>query len=108
MIEGRPSEAALNALRRGVTISEDDGKRHTTAPARVRLLRHNGDTSWVALTIHEGHKRQIRRMFAAIGHNTLQLVRVGVGNLTLQGVPLGQWRYLNEAEMEGLDKGTPL
>ncbi len=106
LIQGHPTEAGLNALRQGVTISEDNGQHHTTAPARVRLLRHVGDTSWVALTIHEGHKRQVRRMFAAIGHTTLQLVRVGIDKLTLKGVPIGQWRYLDDAEIQALDENV--
>src|SRR6184192_2277014 len=62
LIEGCPSEAALDALRDGVTFREDDGRSHTSAPAEVRLLRQVGTDCWLSLTIHEGRKRQVRRM----------------------------------------------
>jgi 23S rRNA pseudouridine2605 synthase len=102
LVQGHPSESALAALRKGVEIAEDGGQHHTTAPARVRLLRQVGTNSWLALTLHEGHKRQVRRMLTAVGHPVLELVRVGVGSLTLKGVPVGKWRYLTEAEVKAI------
>ncbi len=102
LIRGYPSVSALTTLRRGVTITEDDGSHHKTAPAQVRLLRRAGNDVWLALTIHEGRKRQVRRMLAEIGYPVLQLTRVGVGPLTLEGVPVGKWRYLTESETRGI------
>jgi pseudouridine synthase len=99
LAQGQPTPEELAALRQGITIQEDDGHTHRTAPAQVRVLQRIGADCKVALTIHEGHKRQVRRMFAAIGHPVRQLVRVGVGSLTLQGVPTGEWRNLTEAEV---------
>jgi len=78
---------------------EDDGRSYKTSPARVGLLRQAGNESWLALTIHEGRKRQVRRMLATVGHPVRQLIRVGLGSLTLKGVPMGKWRYLTEAEV---------
>jgi len=100
LVQGHPSASVLDILRKGVEISEDNGQRHTTAPARVRLLRRVGANSWLALTLHEGHKRQVRRMLTAVGHAVLELVRVGVGSLTLKGVSVGKWRYLTEEEVK--------
>jgi 23S rRNA pseudouridine2605 synthase len=105
LVEGCPDEAALNALRRGVEIVEDNGKRHKTTPAKVHLLRRERAAKrncWLALTIHEGRKRQVRRMLEAIGHPVLQLVRVGIGPLTLDNLPPGKWRYLTERELARL------
>src|SRR5438270_7408133 len=102
LVQGCPTEAALEALRRGVDITEDDGRVHRTAPARVRVLRRAGTNCWLALTIHEGRKRQVRRMLAAVGHRVLQLVRVGLGPLTLGELATGKWRYLSNEEVEGL------
>jgi pseudouridine synthase len=99
---GCPDEAALEALRRGVTFTEDDGHSHTSAPAHVRLLRKVGAHCWLSLTIHEGRKRQVRRMLAAVGYHVLQLARVGVGPLTLGDVPTGKWRYLTNEEVAAL------
>ncbi|HZR43581.1 MAG TPA: pseudouridine synthase [Ktedonobacteraceae bacterium] len=102
LVQGHPSAVELAALRRGVVITEDNGQFHKTSPAQVHPLRRVGATSWLALTIHEGRKRQVRRMLAAIGHPVLQLARVGVGPLTLKGVPTGKWRYLTHDEVDVL------
>jgi pseudouridine synthase len=99
LVQGRPSVEVLATLRTGVVIVEDDGRSYKTSSARVRLLHQVGNDSWLALTIHEGRKRQVRRMLATVGHPVRQLMRVGIGSLTLQGVPLGKWRYLTEAEV---------
>jgi pseudouridine synthase len=107
LVQGYPSAEALDALRKGVEITEDNGQHYKTAPARVRFLRRAGANSWLALTLHEGHKRQVRRMLAAIGYPVLELTRVGVGSLTLKGVPVGKWRYLTEGEVKGSMKAAP-
>lgn len=107
LIRGYPNVAALNQLRRGVDILEDDGSTHRTAPARVRVLRQEGGNVWLAITLHEGRKRQIRRMLAAVGYPVLQLQRSGVGALTLRGVAVGSWRYLSAEEVGELIKDGP-
>ena len=103
LVQGCPDNAALDALRQGVVITEDNNKRHKTTPAKVRLLRREGahgrdQNCWLALTIHEGRKRQVRRMLEAVGHPVLQLLRVGIGPLTLDSLPPGKWRHLTEKE----------
>ncbi len=100
LVEGRLSAPELAALRNGVVIPEDDGRQHRTAPAVVRQLRTSGADSWLALTIHEGRKRQVRRMLQAVGHAVRRLIRVGEGPLTLEGVPPGAWRHLTPSEVE--------
>jgi len=90
---GRVSEAALRTLREGVEL--DDGR---TAPARVRLVR----AGLLELTIHEGRKRQVRRMCAAVGHPVLRLERVAFGPLRLGDLPEGGHRRLAAAEVERL------
>jgi 23S rRNA pseudouridine2605 synthase len=102
LVRGRPGNPLLRALRQGVVITEDDGRRYKTAPARVSVLRHEGDSTRLALTIHEGRKRQIRRMLAAIGLTVLELKRVGIGTLTLGSLPPGKWRYLSAEEITAL------
>lgn len=104
VIEGQPSEATLDALRKGVVFTEDGGASHKSSPAKVRLVRQKPNETVLALTISEGRKRQIRRMLKAVGHSVLHLARVGVGPLNLNGVPVGKWRYLKESEVETLRK----
>ncbi len=102
LVQGCPSESALAALRSGVTITEDKGQSHKTALAQVNLLRKAGSDCWLSLTIHEGRKRQVRRMLAAVGHPVLNLIRVGIGPLELGDIPVGKWRYLSGEEVKAL------
>src|SRR5918911_3347893 len=90
-------ERALRALRDGVDL--DDGR---TAPARVRRLRPDV----LELTIHEGRKRQVRRMCEAVRHPVLALRRVAVGPLRLDDLPAGAHRRLSGAEVERLRKAA--
>ena len=106
LVQGCPSESSLQALRSGVTIVEDKGRSHKTAPAQVHLLRQEGSDCWLSLTIHEGRKRQVRRMLAAIDHPVLELVRVGIGPLALGELPVGKWRNLTSEEVHSLFDNT--
>jgi 23S rRNA pseudouridine2605 synthase len=87
------AKAALDALRHGVTL--DDGP---TAPARARRLAP--DT--VELTIHEGRKRQVRRMCKAIGHPVITLERTAFGPLKLGDLRPGASRRLTITEVRAL------
>jgi 23S rRNA pseudouridine2605 synthase len=86
-------ERALRALREGVGL--EDGR---SAPARVRRL--GPDT--VEITIHEGRKRQVKRMCEAVGHPVKRLERIRFGPLDLGDLALGRWRRLTQAEVEAL------
>jgi 23S rRNA pseudouridine2605 synthase len=86
-------ERALRALREGVEL--DDGR---TSPARVR--RVSADT--LEITIHEGRKRQVKRMCEAVGHPVKRLERVAFGPLELGDLRQGRWRKLSDAEVEAL------
>jgi len=114
-VEGVPHERALQRLREGVTIQ---GFR--TRPAGVRLLttvpdlpprnppirfRKSVPTAWIELILVEGRNRQVRRMTAAVGHPTLRLVRVAIGDLTLGDLQPGQWRELSGSEVRRLYSG---
>jgi pseudouridine synthase len=99
LVQGQPTQEVLEALRQGVVIVEDDGQRFQTSPARVHLLRNTGTASWLALTISEGHKRQIRRMLATVALPVRRLQRVGIGSVRLQDLPPGKWRHLTPDEI---------
>jgi len=92
-VDGRPSERALRALREGVML--DDGR---TAPALVRLIGAHE----LELTIHEGRKRQVRRMCEAVGHRVVELRRVAFGPLRLGDLTAGRHRRLTAAEVQRL------
>ncbi len=86
-------EEALAALRRGVVL--DDGP---TAPAQVRRVR--ADT--IEVTIHEGRKRQVKRMCEHVGHRVRSLERVAFGPLTLGPLNTGAHRLLSSDEVQAL------
>jgi 23S rRNA pseudouridine2605 synthase len=86
-------ERALRALRRGVEL--EDGR---TAPARVRRLAP--DT--LELALHEGRKRQVKRMCAHVGHPVKRLARIRFGPLALGDLPPGGYRRLSSEEVEAL------
>ena len=97
--EGTPSESNLRRLREGIEL--DDGP---TAPAQVRQI----GPGRVELKIHEGRKRQVRRMLEAVGHPVIALERIALGDLRLGDLAEGQARPLTPAEVERLWKnGRP-
>ena len=98
-VAGRVSERSLYKLENGLVL--DDGP---TAPARARVCSYDPhtQTSWVELTIHEGRKRQVKRMMQAIGHPVKELVRKSLGPLTLSNLELGEWRELTDDEIQKL------
>jgi 23S rRNA pseudouridine2605 synthase len=95
-VRGRVTEEELKRLRAGVEL--DDGK---TAPARARRV---GDE--IELVLREGRKRQVRRMFEAVGHSVIELRRVAFGPLRLAGLTPGSARRLTAREVEELS-GRP-
>lgn len=100
-VEGEPSDEQLQRLREGVMLN--DGP---TLPAEARRLdepelwprnppvrfRKSVPTHWLELVIREGRNRQVRRMTAAVGLPTLRLVRVRIGDWSLDGLDQGCWR----------------
>ena len=79
---------------------EIDGR--ATRPAKVETLRAEDETALLRITIHEGRNRQVRRMLAALGFDTIHLKRTGFAFLRLGNLPLGQWRYLDQEEIARL------
>lgn len=94
---GPVREPALRALREGIVL--DDGR---TAPAKVRQVR----SGVLELTIHEGRKRQVRRMCEAVGHPVRALQRVRFGPLALGGLAEGSSRRLSVAEVDRLRRAA--
>lgn len=99
VVRGVPSENSLERLRHGVVI--EGGK---TAPASVEMLRAERDQPNRALRIvlHEGRKRQVRQMCAAVGHPVISLKRVRVGPLFLKGLRPGECKLLGKKEVDQL------
>lgn len=111
LVVGRPSEATLSRWRRGVILPDVDAKTHDgglTAPAQVEVIRVEGNErsgeggTWLRVVLHEGRKRQIRRVAELLGHPVRRLIRVRIGPLRLGTLKPGQWRRLTEREVKAL------
>jgi len=96
-VRGKVSRRALGALRGGVEL--EDGP---TSPADVKLRKQSAKTALVEITIHEGRKRQVRRMFLAVGLPVEELSRRRYGPLTDKGLEPGGFRELSGDEVEAL------
>jgi len=107
-VERIPGKDTLAELQRGLTIQ---GRK--TLPCRAWLLepqpevaprdppirfRKNVPDCWIGLEVVEGKNRQVRRMTAAIGHPTLRLIRIQIGEFRLGDLAPGQWRSLDNSE----------
>lgn len=91
------SDEQLDRLRLGVEL--DDGP---TAPARVTRIRDGSGHSVIELVITEGRNRQVRRMLEAVGSRVRKLVRVAIGPIRIDELPIGHCRALTRAEVSSL------
>jgi pseudouridine synthase len=98
-VNGSVSPETALQLEHGVEL--EDGR---TAPARVMILSQGRHASLLRLTLHEGRKREVKRMCAAVGHPLQDLRRVAIGNIRVRGLRPGEWRYLSDNEVAALRK----
>jgi 23S rRNA pseudouridine2605 synthase len=100
-IEGVLDDKHILKLRKGIRL--DDGM---TAPAKVKRIRKTEANSWIEITIHEGRKRQIRRMMERLGHSVIKLRRIRIDTLDLGKLKKGTFRYLTPDEVTRLKEAT--
>ena len=98
-VEGEPDDTTLARLAEGITL--DDG---ATAPARVRRIGPRR----IEVELHEGRKHQVKRMLEAVGHPVRRLHRPRYAGLRLDGLRAGQWRELEQHEVEELRRRAGL
>lgn len=96
-VEGSPTPAALKRLEGGVRLEDGPARAR-----RARLRRKGARRSHVELVLTEGRKREVRRMFDAIGHPVVSLVRVEFGPVRLGELASGKSRRLTPAEVGAL------
>jgi len=103
-VQGAMQPRDLDRWRRGVEL--DDGK---TLPAKVKLLRHEADKTWLELTITEGRNLQVRRMGEVTGFRVMRLARTSFAGIDAGDIAPGAWRYLTADEQRALKKeyGVP-
>ncbi len=104
-VKGVPRRSHLERIRNGIVL--DDG---LAKPDRVDIVRREADRTLLRMVLHEGRKREIRRIFDSIGHPVEQLVRIRYGNISLEGLNPGSSRPLSNREvreLKALVKGVP-
>lgn len=94
---GTPEPDALDRLRKGVVL---DGR--ATAPAKADILAAGNGHATLRVEIHEGRKRQVRRMLQTVGHPVVTLRRVRIGPIRLKGLKPGEFRRLTDEELTAL------
>ena len=97
------SDASVQQLKKGILL--DDG---LTNPALVKIIERHQARSVARITIFEGRSREVRRMFEAVGHKTLKLIRTGYGTLTLGSLKVGKYRHLRSVEAKALRSSVGL
>jgi 23S rRNA pseudouridine2605 synthase len=100
LVEGRLTPKGIGRLEKGIVLEGE-----MTSPARIALLGEEGGAARVRVVIHEGKKRQVRRMFEAIGTKVTALKRVRIGGLRLGELPAGAWKELSAADIAALAGG---
>ena len=99
-VNGRPEEGALDRLRAGITVEDEDGT-ESFAPMQVVLDRQQGANAWLTVGLREGRNREIRRAMSAVGLYVNRLIRVSygpfqLGNLVPGGIEEVRPRVLRE------------
>ena len=100
LVQGEPDAETLERWRRGVMLEDPDGREppRKTAQAQVTLTSA-GEQSWLRVVMHEGRKRQIRRVAQVLGHPALRIVRTRLGPIQLGRLKAGEWRALSPEEV---------
>ncbi len=93
-VKGRPSAESLARLGKGIKL---EGR--MTYPAHLKVRQQTTRFSVIEIVIHEGRKRQVRKMFAAIGHPVLELSRIAYGQLKLGSLASGAIRILKKKDI---------
>jgi len=92
-----PKKSDFQRLEQGIVL---DGKK--TWPAQLRVLKKKKDVTVIEIIIHEGKKRQVRKMFQAVGHPVIRLKRTAYGRLRLKNLQEGRYRFLDEIDVKKL------
>ena len=103
IVEGAPSEEAVEQLRKGVFV---EGRK--TAPAKVEIVHAEPRSTSLRITIHEGRYRQVRFMCDGIGHPILSLRRTRYGPYTVKGMRPGEAVLLGKKDVDALRKSVGL
>ncbi len=99
-VTGIPGTRKIRQLEKGIRLDN-----HLTWPAKVRILERKNTEATLELIIHEGKKRQVRKMLAAVGHPVKKLKRTAYGNLKIGPLQRGKYRFLSQKDLKKIFSG---
>jgi 23S rRNA pseudouridine2605 synthase len=100
-VKGVPTNEVLEKLRKGILL--EDGMT-ASCQASIKKNSEGKEKALLEIKLHEGKKREIRRMMEKLGHPVLSLCRVAMGPLVLSNLPSGKWRKLSLKEVQNLKR----
>ena len=100
-VGGKVSDEQMETLTSPLIIDD-----YQIKPVTVTVSDTDDNGTVLKMTLLEGRNRQIRKMCEIAGLTVKRLSRISIGNLKLDGMPVGKWRYLDETEVEYLYKAT--
>lgn len=96
-INGILTSDEIADLEQGVDIGG-----YITSKSKVKVIEKSKNNSVVEIRIHEGKNRQVRKMFEAVGKKVIYLHRTSIGCITVKNMKIGEWRFLEEKEVQKL------
>jgi 23S rRNA pseudouridine2605 synthase len=96
-IQGRLGKEEMKQLGKGIKLADGVFK-----PENMQMEKFNDKSCWLRLTLREGKNRIIRRGFETAGHRVVRLIREAIGEVVLDGLKEGSWRYLTKREINQL------
>jgi len=98
-VVGRVTKESLAKIAKGVNVGA-----FVAQPSKARVYKENPNNTWVEVILKEGKNREVRRIFEALGHKTMRLIRMAVGPVRLNDLPAGRWRALDRKEIQALSE----
>ncbi len=102
-VDGCVRQSAVDSLKKGVSIGED-----VVVKGEAEILEKKEDETLIRIRVHEGKKRQIKRMMKSVGHPVSHLTRTRFGDMAVGRLAAGEWRDLTDREVARLYKLTGL
>lgn len=102
-LEGSLSDTSVERLKKGLQLADGPA-----SPAHVKVMERGHERTVVRITIFEGRSREVRRMFEAVGHKTLKLIRTGYGSLHLGALKAGKYLYVKDSQVKKLPTSVGL
>ena len=99
-VKGKVTKAQLRKLGSELVI---DG--YTIMPVECKIIDDKNVNTVLEMKLYEGRNRQIRKMCEQVGLSVIRLKRVAIGDLTMENLKPGEWKYLNKDQVDYLKRG---